>query len=1040
MKSGFFQAVALVVLCCQCQFCVECHKFTDQKLTVVSEKVGQNNLTSGGNDVELDLDDTAWAGEVNKMDGHRYDSGIDTRDYMSTDYQVEESMAESDDYTRVEKTSSDHVTMLPPRDTFLCPPCVCLKQVLTFANCTSTRLKTIPQGLPQNITTLDMSLNNMAVFNVTNIQRYRFLSRLVINHNRKLTRIAYVTRAKSVSLAELDLQTNHITAVEDNSLALMTRLRSLNLRGNMLSNITNFTFAGLVNLNVLIVSANQIQFIEPGAFEQLKNLQILDISCNVNLGYKRMFPWVFAPLQGLRQLFIHGSSRSEEVDYPNKMLGELKNLEMLSADGLPRQAIFGPEVKTLTNLTELKLGLSSRCAIKSLTKSFFTNLPFLKSLEMYHCDLARVEEDAYELVNLTRLSLTYMANYDLVTALDDLKYLHNSSLRSLSFIHLYHSSYPCRFLNGSQAVYLRNFPLEELDLTDNRLALLTGDFTNSLPVTIRKLVLANNRFTFRQLSFVFVNLKHLHELDVSQQNYFKDFAPRWGKQHCKVSSESQSTKRLAACSRMRDIQPTISVNISGANQRSCNQFTEADGETTTNGPIFPKSLKIIKATHFNSFGMLILDKEKPGPEDIDVSNSFLSLWGSGVLPSGIRRARLYNNYCTKIKVNFFQKNNSLSYLDIHDNFLGPGFAEDVTGSIFEHTRHVRHLDMRRNLIYALPKMFFKGLTNIEVLILSDNKIQVLNCSFSTMKKLTYVDLSRNSISWISEEVRNEFDELSQNRAFFIDLSHNPLPCTCSGIDFLHWMSNTKAVFLNTRNLFCHRDSGEMVSIGDVSLRLKALQHQCAPKTLAIVVSVVFTSTSVTFLLLALAYRFRWRLRYLWAITLVKLIGFEPSKTADLDYKFDAYLIYSDETREFVMHECTRELEEKRGHKICFEERNFMPGSLVVSDIVSAVQHSFKTVPVISPEFFAETYTEYALNMASEKEAHSRRRVLHLCVYRPLNDDAIPLPLLAVMKRNDITEFPPEEFANVETIQVFWDQLSRAIGHGGNAEDVNEQIG
>ncbi|CAL1539900.1 unnamed protein product, partial [Lymnaea stagnalis] len=836
---------------------------------------------------------------------------------------------------------------------------------------------------------------------------YETLNKVNITLNKGLSIVELkgdVTNRKS-QILELWLTSNNITHIEDNSFSVFPMLQILSLKNNNLQNITNATFQMLVKLTILDLSHNVIHFIESGAFRQLESLRTLDLSFNMVMDYTvKYFPvYLFASLTKLEHLSIQGHSKQLDLNYPEAALSQLVNLQSLKVDGL--NTSFGSGVKSLKHLRHVMIGsIWQLCFLKTINSTFFINLPLLRSLEISYCPLSCVDPMAYKKVNLTSLSLSYLLKYDLYTALNDLRGFQNSSLKNLTLINLYNRLWPCRYLNGSNAKYLKNIALEMLDLSDNQLAFLSDDFANSLPQTLRILILRNNRFSLYDLVITQVrHLMELTEIDISIQNRVE---PSLLKEDPDESSPDEneiifSSERYAVAGRFTDV--------------------------SSNNRKLPPNLRSLKASQYYGLGIMLLHTKwkKNKLSEIDISNGFLSKWCNGNLLEGITKIDLSENYCEHIGTDFFHNNNSLIYLVLHDNALGAEFAEDNDGAILAKLSNLKYLDISYNLIYKLPSEFFKGLTALETLKLSKNQLQTLNTTFSHMTKLRYLDLSGNSIVWISGKVRTDLDQIGEQLLF--DLTLNPLPCTCAAIEFLNWMATTKVQLLKKDFLQCRFENGEIEFIGDLEQRVSSLKRICASKTLVIVICVASMGVVGIFVGCGLIYKNRWKLRYLLNTTKSRLFGFKPKGEMKSRFKFDAYFIYTDKTRRFVLKDCIQELEEKRGHKLCVEDRDFMPGSPIIADILSGVRNSHKTIPVITPDFYSEgDFTEYSVKMALMEENYERRQVLHLCILEPTDHDDMDNDLLAAMKRNSYTEYPPLDQANDELIQSFWDRLSVKI--------------
>ncbi|CAL1548340.1 unnamed protein product, partial [Lymnaea stagnalis] len=733
----------------------------------------------------------------------------------------------------------------------------------------------------------------------------------------------------------------------------------LTLRRNLLKKITNTTFFGLRNLLHLDISANQIKEIDTGAFQYFNNLISLDISCNVVLGYttRTLHPLLFSPLNSLTELFIHGVAGRRDSVYPNKTLIQMAHLQSLSVDGLNTE--FGPELLTLRNLQHLEIGSNQFCKLRNIPVTFFENVPFLKSFYLMECySLTYINPAAFSKVNLQTLTFQSLPNYDLYDALNVLIGLQNSSLTVLRLVHLYNNTFECKTLRADHARYLSNLTLEVLDLSDNWLIYISSDFIDLLPRSINKLILKDNRLASYHYSLSnFTVLYNLSMLDVSYQN---------------MKTRKQITSY--------EYNIYVSNNIDTSHDRDCEANPPMGLDKTTKPLESRPRLKIIKASYFNGFGASIIlqyQQLKLCLSYLDIYNSFFSTVyiGKFPLPKSIKKALMASNYIRQINVGFFPRNNSLEKLDLHDNILGPSFALDVNGTIFERLEKLLYLNIKMNLISELPKYFFNGLVKLQWLRLSNNSLQLVNTRFSNQNDLKYIDLSDNAIIWIAKDVRDDLDGIAFLHPLYIDLTNNPLPCTCSMLDVLHWMEGTKAVFINKDILKCHFDDGSEEHIGNMTLRLQTLQRWCATKSIIIVICVASMAVIGALVGFALLYRFRWRLRYIRHNLMTRFAGFKPKATLDNGFKFDAYLLYTEETRKFVLRDCVRELEEKRGHNLCFEDRNFMPGSPIVSGIVSAVNNSHKTVPVVTPEFYEGDFSEYGVKMAVMEEIFKKRLAL-----------------------------------------------------------------
>ena len=88
----------------------------------------------------------------------------------------------------------------------------------------------------------------------------------------------------------------------------------------------------------------------------------------------------------------------------------------------------------------------------------------------------------------------------------------------------------------------------------------------------------------------------------------------------------------------------------------------------------------------------------------------------------------------------------------------------------------------------------------------------------------------------------------------------------------------------------------------------------------------------------LVYKYRWTIR-----TLLLKLAHTNSKKDDIEYIHDAFVVYSDEDRQWVHNVLLYEMETVRGMKLCVHFRDFIPGNDIDDQIVTAIDDSRKTL-------------------------------------------------------------------------------------------------
>ncbi|OXA44085.1 Protein slit [Folsomia candida] len=144
-----------------------------------------------------------------------------------------------------------------------CPvECVCEGGVV---DCSNRAFREIPQDIPEQVTHLCLSGNN-------------------------LSRIRNGWISLLPNLQKLDLSGNRISAIEDGAFRDASSLQEVAISGNKLKEINNKMFLGLTHLKTLSLADNHISCIMPGSFDSLSNLQSLDLDgnafiCNCHLAW-----------------------------------------------------------------------------------------------------------------------------------------------------------------------------------------------------------------------------------------------------------------------------------------------------------------------------------------------------------------------------------------------------------------------------------------------------------------------------------------------------------------------------------------------------------------------------------------------------------------------------------------------------------------------------------------------------------------------------------------------------------------------------------
>ncbi|XP_055954848.1 toll-like receptor 4 [Patella vulgata] len=207
------------------------------------------------------------------------------------------------------------------------------------ANCSHIKTSRVPEDLPDNTTTLDLTFNNIKT--------------LYNNDFKYLTQLRY-----------LDLSFNPIDTLQELSFHGLGSLLYLNMSYCGLYNAKHKVF-GLGNLDILDVSGNSLSIINVTFFDEFPNLRTLRVS-NAQLDNDFLAQnglRIFSPLQKLENLDLSSNSL---VFLPNDFFNSMVTLKVLNLAN--NNLITIPDVTQLVKLNSLYLNHNAITTLSHQTR------------------------------------------------------------------------------------------------------------------------------------------------------------------------------------------------------------------------------------------------------------------------------------------------------------------------------------------------------------------------------------------------------------------------------------------------------------------------------------------------------------------------------------------------------------------------------------------------------------------------------------------------------------------------------------------------
>ena len=782
---------------------------------------------------------------------------------------------------------------------------------------------------------------------------------------------------------------------------------------------------GCKDLSSFIATGNSFIDIPSDTFEEFHQLRKLDLSHNKlsSIYYsKKRLSW--GNLPQLQHLRLNGNFNVKKsrgkLSYPN--LSSYASLQSICMDGL-RNINFDLSYSSLEALQTLNLnGSMGLCNLGQLENKTFTNLPQVQALDISMCNITDIDAGTF-------------------VPMKSLTWLDMSLNRRLGFRILRNVSYGLQFtqidfLNASKihktfglgtqlmnrdACFLKNTTIREVSFNANRLELFETNSPILMPKTLRILHVEENRFTFGPY---LLQLGCLANVEIG-------FASR------------QSTMHNPREYLKERFNPNVFTPIENDCPFMSKEYLKNESHLIQNCPYMdafptelagaslPSKLKTIKFANSNlkfKVSSLPVVPFTNSVEEIDVSGNVLyALEGPvGPLPA-LKCLNLSSNYCSYISERFFFYTTSLELLDIGKNFLGAQLATERAAKIFKPLVNLRRLYLSSNQIQSLHRSVFRYLINLEYLNLKSNIISTITFSVANMRSLSALDLSQNALQSLPADVISHFERFTSEThdSFCINLNNNPIRCSCSDRSFLEWMVRNKHQFIDFENYTFVNDEGNLITNAKLMAQVSQFDKVCPSYTVVIVVCTISISVFLSLVIGGVIYKNRWKLRYLLYMNKKRFYGYQriPNEDPIENYRYDAFISYSNDNLAFILHEMIPNLE-ARGLRLCIHDREFLPGNAIADNIINAIQSSRRTVVILSKTFLRRKWCRYEFQMARMESIYSREGGSCLIVVKleEVQGNDMPLEMIDWIQKNSYIEFTQNE----EGYQLFWQNLTDAI--------------
>nr|XP_055071520.1 toll-like receptor 8 [Misgurnus anguillicaudatus] len=886
-------------------------------------------------------------------------------------------------------------------------------------------LNKIPKTLPKNLRELWLVENQITLLNKMMFLHIKNLTRLYLSKNcyywnpcLRNYRIENGSFSALTRLKHLTLSYNNLTHVPT---GLPISLRTLELASNRISRIGEYDFQGLKNLSSLKIQGNcprcnnapypcvpcdngSIE-IHPQAFANLEELSLLHLAGNSISSLDANW---FKNLLKLEKLYLSFNFLIGAISNPIFMsnLPLLKKLDLSFNYGLKSYPETVELSSSFSNLTSLEILHIQGLVFKSIEENTLSSLFGLQNLSVLDVGINFiVSAESNIFLKFQNLKLLYLSENRLHPGTTNKQHKAEEAYKDFksSFSVPPLTEYNRRqkehvFEVATRLVKPECFAAGRvLDLSRNNLFFISPELFKGYG-NISCLNLSSNGFAAAPNGTEFTSLPGLKYLDLSFNKidlaYNYAFTELQSLEVLDLSYNPHYFTVQGVTHNLNFLEYLPSLKVLNMSYNSIN--------TLTTKTMSSRSLQELQFQH-NDLGNLWRVKDKTYTRlfqnltnltYLDISYNFIAKLPNQVvtnLPKSIQKLRISRNHLTRVNLSIFRPFKQLQKLVLSYNYI-----ESISGNISEDVPSLEFLDLHKNRISELSNGFLIGAVNLKVLDLSNNNLITVNQSTFPPDSEVYLDTL-----W---------------------LSGNPFHCTCDLLELVLWIFDTKVYIprlMTSVTCAVPEDrSGQPVVLFDIK---ECIDDQVAFLAYFLSVVVIIFTTVVALAM----HMFYWDVTYTFYYLKARLSGYQYLSSESSIY--DAFITY--DTRDphvsdWVLNHLRVQLEEhgERFLPICLEERDWTPGSPIMDNLNQSIQHSRKTVFVLTENYVNSGSFKMAVFLAHQRLLEDNQDVIVLLLLEPVLQYSHFLRLRRRLCGHSILEWPRSPSAEA----WFWQSLRNAI--------------
>ena len=817
-----------------------------------------------------------------------------------------------------------------------------------------------------------------------------------------------------------DFSRNQISNITGSPFTSLKYLLQLRLQLNTISLLSSTAFCGLYFLEDLDLQENNLFYLPEGIFQDLSKLTFLHLDYN----FIASFPiQELLPLKSLQRVFFFKYiiiTYTSEVDTDG--LQNLTNLNFMTLTVFLAANITNDTFDTLADLPltsmeflwvwpEHSSYIIERAAFAPLTKitmmhTRFEAIPIFESLScpLQSLSLSASPWNQDQKLDIASLQVLKKWNASLIELGIHLKVLHTIEDHTFKWTpKLLVLDLRRNQLNHFTKYAFRGlFSLQTLLLSYNFITAVPSDALQVFKATasLQTLDLGFNKITLNIAKDAFAALSSLSSLKL-ENNYITDYFHIDWIEHMQnlshlelVRNADPGYRKWPYVTYIKVDQPhkslqTIHINKTFHLQFAlglplCCSFPNLKNLSITDSQVEDLVSSLMELSNCSQLTELDIS----GTRDFE-KHAFPSSIVNNLSIASLQTLKMASLKLKSFKQILFIKASQLKVLDIHDNKITVIENEDMSAFPY-----LISLNIESNSLLTLSGL--QSLTHLETLKAGANQSTTIPIFLLTFRKR-------------STSLKT------------LDLSDNPFQCTCDLERFIKWiLSDTSTYLLPGQYLCASPESVEGKSITEIELDCRS--------PMALYLSISIPSTILLVSVIILLFRYQWHIKYK-IFLLYRHYHALPENNNDLemrDFHYQAYVSYDENSAKddaWVMNELQPNMErDPEPLLLCIKRRDFTPGNFLLDSINESINHSRKTILVLSKSFVASEWCYYEMQMAQMRLLDDNLDVLILVLLENIPERKITMSLRQLLCRKDYLKWPKGKAGQ----RLFWRRLSEEI--------------